>query len=184
MWYFSYDYLTSWREMIRFYRHVPPRVVLPQSRQPAVARNFRIAFPQFSEQFNCGAASIVSAAGKSVAGALYDLPRRAIEQLDEHYGRSLDWVGRDVGAYCRITIPVHPLRHDEPVLAIAHQANVDNRDHYPPSSRYIEMLVAGAFEMGHSSLWIEHLRSFAIQPADRWSSAQPGHPAEGLRYAS
>jgi hypothetical protein len=165
MWYFTYDHRSSWREMIRIYRNLPARVPLPLSRRAAVLKNYRICFPQFSEEHGGGVASIVPEPGKSVAGALFDLPRRAVERLDEIYGRCVDFAGREPGASRRIEIEVLPFEQGPSFLATAHQpiASVDR--HIPPTREYLNLLINTAAELQLSSLWIDQLRSFA--PAEQ-----------------
>ena len=169
MWYFTYDHRSSWREMMRVYQDMPPRVPLPQTRLPAVLRNYRLCFPTYSERFSGGAASIVSSPGKSASGALFDLPRPVIDRLDEIYGRSRDSMGRERGISQRIEVEVSPFDQGRQFLAVTHQAITESGDYYPPNSRYIDLLVEAAYELGLSSLWIEQLRSFVAgaQPTER-----------------
>lgn len=160
MWYFAYDHLASWREMIRFYRVISPRV--PSfDRHPALLQNHRLCFPLFSELTGGGVASVVASSGKYVAGALFDLPRVVVEKLDEFYGRSIDWAGREQGVYRRLEVCVRRLDSTVPFDAITHQAIADEGDFYPPSARYIDKLIAAACDLGLSSLWIEQLSSFS-----------------------
>jgi len=169
MWYFTYDHRSSWREMMRVYQDMPRRVPLPQTRLPAVLRNYRLCFPTYSEKFSGGAASIAPSPGKSVSGALFDLPRPVIDRLDEVYGRSRDSLGREKGISQRIEVEVLPFEQGPQFLAVTHQSIAESGDHVPPALRYLDMLVEAAYELGLSSLWVEQLRSFAggMQSAER-----------------
>lgn len=160
MWYFSYDHLAGWREMMRFYKRVPTSVPLPQHRQAATVRNSRLCFPVFSEQWHGGVASIEASPGKTVSGALFDLPRRAVESLDEYYGREIGWTGNETGAARRIIVQVWPYGRREPVRAVAHQAIASGTEFFPPGEAYLSLLVGAASEIGLSSLWVQHLMSF------------------------
>lgn len=160
MWYFAYDQLASWREMIRVYGLLSLRVALPVSRQPAVLRNHRICFPIFSEQVGGGVASIAEAPGKYVAGALFEIPSYVVDRLDEFYGRNIDWSGREQGLYQRVQVKVRRFDSEVDFHATTHQVLAREGDFCPPSANYVGKLVAAACEVGLSSLWIEHLLSF------------------------
>lgn len=159
MWYFTYDHLSNWRELMRVYRGLPSRVPLPSSRRAAVLRNHRICFPAFSEKWAGGIASVNYSAGKSVSGALFDLPKRAIDHLDEYYCSIADGAMEHVSIQ-RIEISVHPFQQGPEFLAVTHQIVAPADAQVPPAPQYLDLLIRAAVDLRLSSLWIEQLRSF------------------------
>ena len=164
MWYFAYgsdlnsQSLQEWSDRLGL---VPPARGGPKG---AILRNFRLCFPLYDEAWGGGVADVVPEPGKFVAGALFDIHRISLKQLDRFFLPENDEGRGKLPTRERLTLPVRPYSGGEPVQAITYRLRRPEWRHVPPTSHYIGRLVEAAGQFGLSSLWVMHLQSFTSQP--------------------
>lgn len=131
---------------------------------PAMLREFDLAFARYDADAGGGLASLRPAVGKRVAGAVYEIPDSAANDLDRFasdVGNSSSWNlirrARRRGTAYRPTdqSTFEVLTYTEPV---------DVRDFAPPTSEYLQSLITFATRLGHSHGWLMHLMT--MQTAD------------------
>lgn len=177
MWYFAYGSNLNTKAVAEWCRHYGVRAPALKHGRPAVADNYRLCFPIYSEYWGGGTADIVYDPGKYVAGVLYDLTEAEMVVLDQKVGRKLEASGKETGVYSRIMVQTAPLGKGEPVQAVTYQGTNPDRYHIPPTRQYMDLVIQGAYEYGLSMMWIAYLQSFATQtgrlPRPPAGSAKP-----------
>ena len=152
MWYFAYgsnmqSATLSGRRGIQFQHAVAGRVTgwrLVLDKPPLVS---------IGESF----ANIVPAPGGEVMGVLYDISAADMEHIDVSEGVLL-------GNYRRIEIAAIPLAEPQQPMA-AFTLTSEHRDpNLQPSTRYMELLIAGALEHGLPAEYVEFLRRIPARP--------------------
>lgn len=162
MWYFAYGSnlnIAAVAEWCRHHGHKTPNL---KAGRPAVLDNHRLCFPVFSEYWGGGTGDIIYDPGKYVAGALFELSEVEMKVLDLKVDRRLEG-DREVGTYKRIEVRVSPLGKGEPVMAVTYQGVNIEKYHIPPTRKYMDLVIQGAYNMGLSMMWIAYLQSFSIQ---------------------
>lgn len=126
--------------------HCPNAAFLMRAYLP----NFQIEFRRYSEEFKGGTGSIMEAPGELVNGVIFEINEQEILALDVvedvtqgHYIRDTFLVMGEDGEWhktdlYRVGIPSGP---------------------YPPSKRYLDLMIAGAKEHGFEPEYIEKLES-------------------------
>jgi len=147
MWYFAYgsnmqSATLRGRRGIQYHRAIAGRAVgwrLVLDKPPLVS---------IGESF----ANIIPDSDAEVLGVLYEIAAVDIEHIDVSEGVLL-------GNYRRIEIPVQPLSGPEQHVA-AFTLTSDHRDpDLQPSTRYMDLLIAGALEHGLPAEYVAFLRS-------------------------
>jgi gamma-glutamylcyclotransferase (GGCT)/AIG2-like uncharacterized protein YtfP len=112
--------------------------------------NFEVQFPFWSEEAQGGYSGIMEAPGELVQGALYEVTEQELVTLDD-----LD-VYKDL--YRRQTYLV--LGEDGEFHAADLYRVIDPRGPFPPSRGYVEIMLAGARDLGLDPDYIEKLEGF------------------------
>lgn len=133
---------------------------------PAMLRDVDLVFSSFDPSAKGGLPTLRTAIGKRVAGAIYELPDDAAPSLD-----------RFANVFGGQTLPswsqtrrvrksgIAQLRTSSNDVEVATYVDRDDvGDHAPPTSDYLQSLVAFSARLGHSHGWIMHLMS--MQTAD------------------
>lgn len=162
MWYFAYGSNLNIAAVAAWCRDHGLRTPNLKSPKPAVLDNHRLCFPVYSEYWGGGTGDIVYDPGKYVAGALFELTEADLKILDMKVDRRLEG-DREVGTYKRIEVKVSPLGKGEPVMAVTYQGVNIEKYHIPPTRRYMELVIQGAYNVGLSMMWIAYLQSFSTQ---------------------
>jgi gamma-glutamylcyclotransferase (GGCT)/AIG2-like uncharacterized protein YtfP len=117
---------------------------------PARLAGYRLAFSRRSIRTGTGVANVVSEAGSSVWGVLYEVSDRCLESLDRKEG--YPW------AYDRRAIDV-TLESGERLRALTYVVDQPEPDEVKPSSDYANGLVAAAEEQGLPAGYVDSLRA-------------------------
>jgi gamma-glutamylcyclotransferase len=117
---------------------------------PARLAGYRLAFSRRSIRTGTGVANVVSEAGSSVWGVLYEVSDRCLESLDRKEG--YPW------AYDRRAIDV-TLESGERLRALTYVVDQPEPDEVKPSSDYAKGLVAAAEEQGLPAGYVDSLRA-------------------------
>jgi gamma-glutamylcyclotransferase (GGCT)/AIG2-like uncharacterized protein YtfP len=140
-------------------QQVHARCVAPRLVGRARLENYALAFFGYTMKWDGGGESLLSSAGATVWGALYDLSADDAERLDAAQGVRLD----GTGAYFHY--PVDVVTPD----GASHEALTYLRGTHgeaqPPSREYLEHLAGGARELGIPAAYIDGLLAMASKPA-------------------
>jgi gamma-glutamylcyclotransferase len=117
---------------------------------PARLAGYRLAFSRRSIRTGTGVANVLSEAGSSVWGVLYEVSDRCLESLDRKEG--YPW------AYDRRAIDV-TLESGERLRALTYVVDQPEPDEVKPSSDYANGLVAAAEEQGLPAGYVDSLRA-------------------------
>ncbi len=164
MLYFAYGSNLDFRSVADWSKHFGLKAPSLRGGKPAILDNYRLAFPVFSEYWGGGTADIVYDPGKSVSGAVFDLPDKDWQTLDQKVRRRVEG-GEEVGVYKRIEVSVRPMVKGPMLKVTTYQGVQQEAYHIPPTETYVNVLVNGAFEHGLSSMWVSYLQSFSTQAA-------------------
>lgn len=133
---------------------------------PAMFRDADLVFSSFDQSAMGGLPTLRLAVGKRVAGAIYELPDDAASSLDRFAnvfaGRALPSFSQTRRVRHHGVAQLRTNNHEIEVITYIDRDDVGN--HAPPTSAYLQSLVAFAARLGHSHGWIMHLLS--IQTAD------------------
>ena len=162
MWYFAYGSNLNARAVAEWCRHHGHRPPNMKPGRPAVLDNYRLCFPIFSEYYGGGIGDIAYDPGKYVAGALFELNEAEMKILDAKVGRRVEG-DREVGVHKRVEVVVSPMGKGESVRAVTYQGISAEKDHIPPTSFYMDLVIQGAYAHGLSIMWISYLQSFSTQ---------------------
>jgi Gamma-glutamyl cyclotransferase, AIG2-like len=163
MWYFAYGSNLNTRAVAEWCKHYGLKSPALKHGKPAVLDNYRLCFPIYSEYWGGGTADIVYDPGKYVAGVLFDVTDAEMAVLDQKVDRKIDGSGREVGVYARLNVKIAPLGKGEPVQAVTYQGTNPDRSQVPPTQRYMDLVIQGAYQYGLSMMWVAYLQSFATQ---------------------
>jgi len=122
----------------------------------ACLADHRLAFTRRSVKTGTGVADILPAQGQTVWGALYAIHDNELIRLDRKEG--YDW------AYTRIRQPVRLEADHQQYGAIIYTVRHKEESEVPPSRRYLESVIAAAYERGLPSSYIEKLE--VVIPAE------------------
>jgi gamma-glutamylcyclotransferase len=115
--------------------------------------NFEVRFPFWSEERQGGYSGIMEAPGELVQGALYEVTEEELRALDE-----LDVYK---GLYYRKTFLV--LGEDGEFHPADLYRVIDPHGPFPPSRSYVEIMLAGARDLGLDREYIEKIEGFHRQ---------------------
>ena len=174
MWYFAYGSNLNSRALSEWARHFGFKPPAMKPGRAAILDNYRLGFPIFSEYWGGGIADIVYDPGKYVQGALFELSEAELNMLDQKVGRKLDSLGREIGVYARITVPISSLGSKDKIQAVTYQGINMDRPHIPPTRHYMDLVIQGAYSFGLSMMWISYLQSFSTQ-----TGRKPRPPSSG-----
>ncbi|MBV8779901.1 MAG: gamma-glutamylcyclotransferase [Phycisphaerae bacterium] len=151
MLYFAYGSDVHTHAVLDFCKHAGRPVPRRFDVRPAVLANYRIGFWQYDAFFGGGVADIAPQAGKSVSGLLMDVSNLGLETL-----------GVMSGYRQRVQLNIHCLNGGEAVRAFTYTSARTDEPHMPPSANYLQRMIDAAVAAGLSSMWVMHLRSFAV----------------------
>jgi gamma-glutamylcyclotransferase (GGCT)/AIG2-like uncharacterized protein YtfP len=120
-------------------------------RGAACLPDYRLAFTRRSIRTGTGVADIVPAGGRSVWGALYDIPEDEFANLDRKEGGG--W------AYQRTPVRVRPRGASAAQEAVAYTVVARDADHVPPSDDYLAGMIAAARTLGLPNAYLEELEA-------------------------
>ena len=135
----------------------------PVLREPtaAVLENYRLGFPVYSDYWGGGVADVSADPGKTVMGALWDVSEADLDKLER---KSVDGLAEGTGSR-RIEVDVRPFLNGPARRAVVFTSTTKQGLDVPPTETYLQTVVAGAYDVGLSMMWISYLKSFATQPA-------------------
>ena len=113
--------------------------------------NHEVQFSFWSKKKQAGISNAVSAPGKMVQGALYEVPREEMEVLDE-----MDGVYK--GDYLRRTFLI--LGEDGRIHPADLYQVIDPQGPFPPSKIYVQGMLTGAREIGLDPAYIKTIEQF------------------------
>jgi hypothetical protein len=160
MLYFSYGHDLNERSILEWFDQAGVRAPRFKSMTPAIARNYRLAFPVYSAYWQGGVAGLIAEPGKRVPGGLLDLSPQLLELLGEFHSVQ-------TGLYRRAEVLVTPYaRAGKPLRAATFVPAIPEDGHVPPTRLYVDRLVEAALELDLSAMWVMHLRSVATGPEE------------------
>ena len=115
--------------------------------------NFEVRFPFWSEEVQAGYSGIMEAPGELVQGALYEVTEQELVTLDDKD------VYKDL--YYRQTYLV--LGEDGEFHAADLYRVIDPRGPFPPSRAYVDIMLAGARDLGLDPEYIAKIEGFYRQ---------------------
>ena len=134
------------------------RGMQPLATRIGVLHDFELRFDLPVGPGERGVANVAPRPGDQVWGALYQLAHVDAERLDRTEGVHQ-------GVYRRLTIVVRT-PDDEQIGAFTYRSEI-SRPERKPSRRYLDLLLAGARELGLPEEYIERLRSLPLAVDER-----------------
>ena len=116
--------------------------------------NFEVQFPFWSPERQAGYSGIMEAPGELVQGALYEVTEAELTKLD-----NMEGVYKD--RYRRQTFLV--LGEDGEFHPADLYRVIDPKGPFPPCRSYVEIMIAGARELGLDPDYIEKIEGFLRQ---------------------
>jgi gamma-glutamylcyclotransferase (GGCT)/AIG2-like uncharacterized protein YtfP len=116
--------------------------------------NFEIQFNFWSKKRQAGISNVMVAPGKMVHGALYEVPQKELEILDE-----MDGVYK--GDYIRKTFLI--LGEDGKIHSAELYRVIDPKGPFPPSKTYVAGMLTGAGEIGLDPAYIKTIEQFYVE---------------------
>ncbi len=113
--------------------------------------NYEIRFNFWSEKKQGGLSNVMIAPGNMVHGALYEVPKKELEILDE-----MDGVYK--GDYLRRTFLI--VREDGKIHPAELYQVIDPQGPFPPSKVYVQGMLTGAREIGLDPAYIKTIEQF------------------------
>jgi gamma-glutamylcyclotransferase (GGCT)/AIG2-like uncharacterized protein YtfP len=114
--------------------------------------NYEIQFNFWSKKKQAGISNVMTAPGKMVHGALYEVPQKELEILDE-----MDGVYK--GDYIRKTFLI--LGDDGKIHSAELYHVIDPKGPFSPSKIYVEGMLTGAREIGLDPAYIKTIEQFS-----------------------
>jgi gamma-glutamylcyclotransferase (GGCT)/AIG2-like uncharacterized protein YtfP len=129
------------------------KTLLPSARfaMKGYLLNHEVQFNFWSQKRQAGISNAMAAPGKMIQGALYEVPRKEMEILDE-----MDGVYK--GDYQRRTYLI--LGEDGKIHPADLYQVIDPRGPFPPSKDYVKGMLTGAREIGLDPEYIQIIEQF------------------------